>query len=459
MIERHIYAHWLDPDYSGPVAIPSDQLEEHRQQFLTFLKMHALAGDCIHISDIQLIESKILMLAFADLEFRRFMKKHPNFLRLIAQPNDQLGATSERLARVSSGLARISSFGGTYIPNAFNSAAVIPGVAALLKGFKTEADAEIIFGQRGSFTRYRESYRGPDRELVTGLYYALEHFLTNPQAAVPFVSLRNTSSYYTELENALVNVSNDRIELRTLLQQTLALAENEQQRFRRSLVLPKLSHTNQVGHPDRAKYLTIAQAWNVAVGLSMRADCDSAYCFRGVFPVPIHSGLVTGRATFNVRIAQEDETPKSIYHAKWHPGQLDWKIVSKIREAYAREIEEYQETFAPSDDPQGQLEGDATEANFSSLAKLASRVIAEDRLKLPAPPALLSPIVAVASYVGFGIAATALGAHPKAYLTGLPGLITGTYPLIREAILRKDAHQIGKSLEDFGLQYNLHRST
>jgi len=79
MIERHIYAHWLDPDYLGKHVLPNDQLHERRRQFDAFLKMHAIAGDCMHISDVQLIESRVLLLSFADSGFRLFIDKHRNF--------------------------------------------------------------------------------------------------------------------------------------------------------------------------------------------------------------------------------------------------------------------------------------------------------------------------------------------------------------------------------------------
>src|ERR1700759_681614 len=122
MIACRLYAHWLDPDYCGKHVVPSAPIVEQQTRFNALLKMHALAGDCIHVSDVQLIESRVLLLNFHDPGFRRFLKKHPDFLRLIAQPTDDLGAKSERLARICSGLARISRFGDTYIPNTFESA-------------------------------------------------------------------------------------------------------------------------------------------------------------------------------------------------------------------------------------------------------------------------------------------------------------------------------------------------
>ena len=110
-MRRKIYAHWLDPDYLGKLVFSPDLRISQRHQFEGFLKMHALIGDCICISDVQLIESSLLLLLFADQGFRTFIAAHRDFLTLHATPTDRFGATWPRLKSVCSGMARILGFG------------------------------------------------------------------------------------------------------------------------------------------------------------------------------------------------------------------------------------------------------------------------------------------------------------------------------------------------------------
>lgn len=183
MRSRRIYAHWLDPDYLGRRVFSENTLKSRYAVFEGIMKRVALEGDCICISDVQLIESGLLLRLFADKEFRAFVTAHPGFLRLVARPTDQFGATWDRLKVVGSGMARAVDR-DKYIPNTFDSDATVPHVAGMFKSLKSESDAQQFVGRNGKLKEFVDSYSGSDRVLLVGLSHALAHFLADERVSV-----------------------------------------------------------------------------------------------------------------------------------------------------------------------------------------------------------------------------------------------------------------------------------
>src|SRR4051812_22176270 len=111
MVPRTIYAHWLDPDYLGRIIVPEYCHPTRILQFQTMLKMHAMLGDCVLLSDIQLVESRSLLLCFADPHFRNFIADRFNesFLQLRPRPNHLAGRWIN--SPIFGGLAAIAKLG------------------------------------------------------------------------------------------------------------------------------------------------------------------------------------------------------------------------------------------------------------------------------------------------------------------------------------------------------------
>jgi len=438
----------------GKYALPRNLFEQRFVEFETILKMHALLGDSICISDVQLIGSSVLLLLFADDSFRSdFLSKHPDFLRLIARRSDSISTASDRLARVYSGLGRILSFGNSYIPNTFSSAETVPHVAKMFSDVRSESDAERLFSHHGSFTQFVRHYPGADRNLVVGLYRALEHFLLNELAPVPEAMFRNTSSYFEELEKIYAITSPANREVRQALTDVMALATTEAERFKRTLVLAKLPQAGKIGHPDRVKYLTMIQAWNVAVGRSIGADYESAYCFREAFPIPVHSGFTSDLI---VRAAAEDETIMTLPRYDWHPSSLNWKTVAKIREELKTPIDSFQDSLRNVASTRQEPKTVQANSSLEKLNKAAVKIIAEDQSRFPATPPLLAPLCATVVF-GVNIVSAIFGiAPPSLALQIAPGAIAA-YATLRSAVLAADRNEIGNALQAYGLQYNLYR--
>jgi hypothetical protein len=175
-----------------------------------------------------------------------------------------------------------------------------------------------------------------------------------------------------------------------------------------------------------------------------------------VFPIPVHSGLSIGRTSLAIATAQEDELFNSLPRYDWHPSSLTWDIISEIREKCTKEIAMYQGSLLDIDSPSIQISDRIVETNFTRLSKVAAKVIAESRCKIPAPPPWQEPI-AIGTYAISASLAAVYGLTPKYLATASVGVAAAAYTLIRKAFLARDTHAIGESLKQFGLQYNLHR--
>lgn len=104
-----LYAHWLDGEWlkiAYPIAVEGrySTLAEIAQGGL---KLHALFGTRVAISDIQLTDSEAIVRAFANPEFRTYLNADPTFLTLISSPPN--GVSDTDLARATSGLYRACS--------------------------------------------------------------------------------------------------------------------------------------------------------------------------------------------------------------------------------------------------------------------------------------------------------------------------------------------------------------
>jgi hypothetical protein len=456
-VSRHIYAHWLDPDYLGEHAVPPNFRDQRLKQFEGMLKMHALVGDSIDISDVQLIASPLILSLFQDATFVGFIQTHPDFLRLVAAPRNELGAVTDRLGRVESGLVRIWELGESYIPHTFDSPQTIREVVRIFRGTRDELSAEALFALRGELTRFVRGYRGADKFFVVGLYKCLQHFIFNQQAITGSPVLPGASSYYyLEMESIREQLEPEQRKLKALLSQTMKLATTPEDRFKRGRMLVKLPNAGEAGHPDREKYLTIIQAWNVAVGRTIGADMDSAYCFRDVFPFPVYSGSTRGATTFLTYSAAEREMFSDLPHYDWHPASVSWDSLGDVRTNCRLEISAFQDSLTGVTCDSGDANG--VVAKLNAMTKTASKIIAKDQLRLPTAPPIAVSACAATQFATI-VASVAFGLHPAAVVTGaLTGLVN-SYAIVAGALKRANSNEIGEALQAYGLQYNLHRTS
>ncbi len=82
------HPHWLDGCYVRSLTNGLAPVERS-------LKLHALLGDTLVLSDVQLIDSPIVSRLFSDHQFRAFLARNPNFLELVSD-TDQVAVDTLR---------------------------------------------------------------------------------------------------------------------------------------------------------------------------------------------------------------------------------------------------------------------------------------------------------------------------------------------------------------------------
>ena len=117
-VPDRLYAHWLDGEWQKiayPVVVEGSD-SSLRDIAEGALKLHALFGTRIGISDVQLSDSEVMLRLFATPEFRKYLASDEEFLTLVAHPRD--GISDPRLARATRGIARSFEPGWmTSLPN------------------------------------------------------------------------------------------------------------------------------------------------------------------------------------------------------------------------------------------------------------------------------------------------------------------------------------------------------
>jgi hypothetical protein len=148
----------------------------------------------------------------------------------------------------------------------------------------------------------------------------------------------------------------------------------------------------------------------------------------------------------------EIELFDSIPHYDWHPALLQWQAISRIREECGKEIAEYQGSIIGNNGPTTPVSVPSAEASFTALAKVASRIIAEDQSRLGPPPQWLNQTCSFAASidglpnsVAFLPLLLKLKAVAKTIKRG-----TGAYETFRKAFLARDRWLLRTALERFG---------
>jgi hypothetical protein len=226
------------------------------------------------------------------------------------------------------------------------------------------------------------------------------------------------------------------------------MATTEEDRFRRTRILKKLSHADESGHMDRVKYLTMIQAWNLAAARAMPVDYQSAYCFRDAFPIPVQVGQVPECSSRVVMTGSED-ADAAIKRYAWHPSRLDWKSIAEIRTNLSVEIGVFQDSLRG-------LGRDPCEATpIEELNDAIAKFIAENQSSWHSVPSLIPHLCTFALFEAI-VSSSIFGLSPIPILMSLPGAGLAAYNLLRSAVLAMDRSKIGNALQKYGFQYNLY---
>ena len=449
MPNQSVYAFWLDPEFLNPRAIGGTGItwRNWAHELERVAKMRALLGDRIILSNAQLTDAGLLFHLFMQEEFRRFCEACPDFLELRSPATERLGPQTDRLARIVSGLAR------TEDPDWISSThpkELLVQIREMFKGIRHEEEAlGSLFTGRGKLTEFvnQHSAKAP---LLSGLRFALKHYLEVPRAPVgPPHGDRRT--YDKVLEEAEPRAAQDwdQGEWNRTIQETLTfIRERVPANFQgnRSKAVEQLVNAVVPNHPERAMYLAIVEAWNVAVTTSLGAQVNSVVPFRDGIPLDTLFGRV---AQYDALVSPEQAEPQvlsGIYQYEWSPSSLTWSALRTIREdrGCGEALSRYHET------PSGET--------LDEFCRAAGGVVASLHPAMPPVHPALSILVPVAS-AGGGLVAVMFGASPVVTAAAplLPVLPWATYEGLRLWMGGRQITRVAESIKSYAAHYNLVR--
>ena len=327
-----VYAHWLDPEFVDALGRDVSMLERS-------LKVHALRGDTLILSDIQLIDSPIVYRLFARDDFRQFLRDFPSFMQVVARPSRGNG----RYPIVSRSLERTTRRG--WIP----SGVKIPGLIADLSSLILETgwvDPDIWQTRNG---KRLLATAGEHRNDLRGIVHCLDHFANGGRDVVVKAPAASASETFYDVLVELRNRVDLQPEHRQQIEDTLdwiqGNLEPDDWSFRSAVItgIGGAARTPQ----QQMIWNTVNQAWNSAVETTIDPDAGSTGYLPysppiGVYRHTPYNGLLAidtpaGRAPLAMPFLRNRLTSVS-----WDPLTMSWTTLREIATATSSERLDFQ---------------------------------------------------------------------------------------------------------------------
>ncbi|MFD3502407.1 hypothetical protein [Streptomyces sp. NPDC058678] len=290
-----LYAHWLDGEYVRLKTLDSGVSPLGEVERL--LKFHALFGNTITLSDVQLIDSHAVLDLFGKESFVRYLKDHKDFLEIAARPD----VDESRFGVATSGLRRFMGSPGRTSSH-FGQPDVILAIAEIVLSRETSDLSEIL------------NYRGPSgkildrfpefRNEILAMLEAVDHFCTQGRWSTP-ASVDDPITHY----DALIKVANTsslspthEAQVQTAIQFIEKYADQGTRNYRSNV----LRLLDQLEWPEEHKTVahTVVSAWNYAVEQTVSPDGGSVGPLSASAPIAAYLSIPFD-AVFDMR--QQDE--------------------------------------------------------------------------------------------------------------------------------------------------------
>jgi hypothetical protein len=334
-----IYAYWLDGEH-----LRLSGWDPRDDSLAVMLKIQALLGHAVVLSDVQLIDSPVVQTLFESDDFRSFVRSCPGFLRCTT------GAPSgsEPFTLVTAGLPRTLEPG--WLSSSFDTAEPLIRLSeAVLE--RRDANPGPLFA-RGTALGALYEEGGPIRRRLQAVAWTLHHFSSEAGVPLGTSTVARPSSYCEVLEEVaeLPGLPGHDYEpvARTLAYLNDHLGESD--RHRRALLSAHLDATNP---PHRiAMGNTATQAWNAAVQRTLGTDGASPRSLPRAADVGLYLGSPTD-ALFEP-LPSGAASPAGPGLATNHlaaVGALSWQDIAKIQldEAVTRLRDDYQRALRAAD--------------------------------------------------------------------------------------------------------------
>jgi len=274
MQPMRLYAHWLDGEWSK-IAYPRAVTGRESLQSIAVrtLKLHALFGTRVAISDVQLTDSPVTAGLFLDSGFREYLKHDSKFLTLVSHTRE--GTSHFRFALAKSGFDRARK--GKHWATSF------PGIPnEVIKRF-----GDAVLGSDSDNVAYTLSHpncaprqvirENPEyAEALEGILYGIRHFTLakggpselaqkSPESYMKFLKdMLDTHGLPSEKYNAIDQIRN----------KVISMAGEENLHGRSSLVQVmerQKSDRNQWSPEWHRIWNTVVHAWNSNVAATVGA--------------------------------------------------------------------------------------------------------------------------------------------------------------------------------------------
>ena len=405
--QLRLYAHWLDGEWQKiayPVAVAHRYISLQRVAE-GWLKLHALFGTRIALSDVQLTDSPFLLKLFADPEFRDYLKHDRSFLTLIAYPRKYFDGTKERLGRATRGLDRAHGSGWkTSLPN------------ITVDEIRKFSEPILSLSERPNMVKWlKDRSTGPGRvmadlphhrEMLEGMLHAISHFIRETGGKSETPSQAEPRSYTDFMMEALNSQGLQGDEYHALEQVWSEIGKwvpDESLRMKRSTLIEAM----EAKQPDRNKWPpewhrvwnTVVHAWNENVSMTVGAQRSSIselpeaiIPFRGTISdiVTPASGKLL-KARFPAQAGSRGGILNSRFlepsrMLRFDPTTLSWKEVDDAVRLTRTLRRRFQSSLMKRDNEQINAAGEEL------IAKLRERIV----LKLPTAPPKATPLLLTA---------------------------------------------------------------
>jgi hypothetical protein len=363
------YAHVLDgEDFRLRIlhgSTPRAAFEDLEQT----LKIYALVGCPLVLSDVQATDSVATLHLFRDQEFLKYLDAFPDWLSLRARVAKEDKTKSERLGALRSGLRR--ALVPDWSTSAFSSTAVAQAFAEKLLGLEA-VDESALLSRDSSASIVRGLHSPADRNLAEGLVRLFGHFLrdTRTSAAEPPPVTGRPPTYYdvlkrlqerfrTELDRGGQSPSRDPEFVDELLLFIDNAFPDPADRHRRALLKERLDfRTRRHG----AYWDTVVHAWNFALQESLVVPAGACVQLPLAVPIARYWGDVVESYSSDSTVVERARENRNMgtagIQAMWERNltELSWTRIREISDATQHQRLAYSASRADHGVPEEQSE-------------------------------------------------------------------------------------------------------
>jgi hypothetical protein len=309
---------------------------------MTTLKRQAVLGTPMTLSDMQLIDSTVMLECFADRKFGATLTANSRWLSFRAQPPAGVVGVPRRAELVLSGLRRTQSPG--WQSSAFENTDHLRDLAARLLEQQLEWSAPALLDEVVASSAVGQEGSAADRRLARGLVRALGYFMSAPDLDVaPSPVLKATPTYYDVIREAIEVPGLDPEHYRVLAQ-TLTFVDrvvpDPARRGARSLLQTQLAMVDPSQRPGEIWH-TVVHAWNVALTRSLGARGGIHGALPHQVPISTYVEDVSDAVVPRADAKRVLDELGRVMIDDYDFGSLTWSEVAAIASATAETREQY----------------------------------------------------------------------------------------------------------------------